>query len=313
MWLELRKKISEFDIVHLHSVFLWPTWAAASLAKSNGVPYIISPRGMLVGNLIQRKSRLIKSTWIRLIEKRNIRHANAVHVTSPVEQEEIQKLNLQLPELALVPNGVSPYEEPTIALCRKDIQGIVKGRPYLLFISRINWKKGLDRLLQAVKLIPDIDLVIAGNDEENYSAELKALAKKIGIEQRTRFLGPVYGNDKAALLKNAALLTLPSYSENFGNIVLEAMAASLPVAVTPEVGLAHAVKENACGIVAPGDASVFSKQITEALNNPNMLETMGNNGKTAFDRLFTWNAVSGQMESVYIEAMNTIESNQQVG
>ena len=81
----LWSSLKQFDIVHLHSVFLWPTCAAAHVARQLGIPYIIAPRGMLVSELIRRKSWLAKSAWIALFERRNIEQAAAIHVTSEIE------------------------------------------------------------------------------------------------------------------------------------------------------------------------------------------------------------------------------------
>ena len=85
--------------------------------------------------------------------------------------------------------------------------------------------------------VPEAELVIAGNDEENYQPFLLALAKKAGVAARYRSLGPVDSTEKWDLLQKARMLVLPSYSENFGNVILEAMAVGCPVVVTPEVGL----------------------------------------------------------------------------
>ena len=133
-------------------------------------------------------------------------------------------------------------------------------RPYVLFLGRVNWKKGLDRLIPAMKEVPNADLLIAGNDEENYRPELEALARRHGVLDRVRFLGPVDDRKKWSLLASARILVLPSYSENFGNVVLEAMAAGCPVIVTPEVGIASLVQEAGCGVVAGGNpANLWSR------------------------------------------------------
>src|SRR5205823_1441089 len=144
----LRTFVPLCDFVHVHSVFLWPTTAAARVAARAGVPYAVSPRGMLVPELIRRKSRVAKSLWLRLVEA---------------------------------------------------MRGV------------------------------DARLVIAGNDEENYAATLPRA-------ENVELAGPVSGEAKNALLRRAAALVLPSLSENFGNVVLEAMAQATPVVVTPEVG-----------------------------------------------------------------------------
>ena len=103
----------------------------------------------------------------------------------------------------------------------------VAHRPFVLFLGRLNWKKGLDRLIPAMQQVTNADLLIAGNDEENYRPELEALARRCGVADRVCFLGPVDGEKKWELLSSAELLALPSYSENFGNVVLEAMAVGL--------------------------------------------------------------------------------------
>ena len=126
-------------------------------------------------------------------------------------------------------------------------------RPYVLFLGRLNWKKGLDRLIPAMQQVTNVDLLIAGNDEENYRPELEALARRCGVIDRVRFLGPSPWRKEMGLAFSAQILALPSYSENFGNVVLEAMAAGCPVFVTPEVGMASRVQEAGCGVVASGD------------------------------------------------------------
>ena len=92
----LHLNIANFDIVHLHSVFLWPTSAAAQAARKAGVPYVLSPRGMLVGDLIRRKSSLAKRAWITLFERRNIEKAAAVHLTSEIEASELKCTRVSL-------------------------------------------------------------------------------------------------------------------------------------------------------------------------------------------------------------------------
>jgi glycosyltransferase involved in cell wall biosynthesis len=101
----LTQKIQDFDLVHLHSVFLWPTWAAARVARASGRPYVISPRGMLVKELVERKSRWLKSAWISLIERRNLESAAVIHVTSNIEARDLRAFRLRLPNIVIVPNG----------------------------------------------------------------------------------------------------------------------------------------------------------------------------------------------------------------
>jgi glycosyltransferase involved in cell wall biosynthesis len=299
----LRNQIEQFDVVHLHSVFLWPTWAAARHAKNAGVPYIIAPRGMLVRELIQRKNRWLKSAWINLIERRSIAQSSGIHITAEIEQQEIEKFSFQLPPFFYVPNGI---EKIDLGLLEGAQSKAVPDFPYVLFLSRINWKKGLDRLIRAWRDVPGITLVIAGNDEEGYQAEIEHLARAEGVADRIRFIGPVHGTDKWLLYKNAEIFILPSYSENFGIVVLEAMALACPVIVTPEVGLAAVVKESDCGMVVKGETKLLANAVNDLLDDEMRRREMGERGQQTAENRFLWGSIAGQMEQVYERVINSV-------
>jgi glycosyltransferase involved in cell wall biosynthesis len=294
----LRSSLKGFDIVHLHSVFLWPTSAAARVARDVGVPYIVAPRGMLVKDLIQRKSSIAKRAWIALFERRNIDRAAAVHVTSEIESKELKELGFNPRRIALVPNGV---ELPPIESPRNSTTNAVsaQSRPVILFLGRVNWKKGIDRLIPAIVHVPEAELVIAGNDEENYRPTLETLAERSGVAERVRFLGPVGNTEKWDLLRKAKMLVLPSYSENFGNVILEAMAVGCPVVVTPEVGLAPTVRNANAGIVVEGTPEKLAAAINGLLQDRDQCRRMGEAGRRIATEQFSWDAIAGQMEQVY--------------
>ena len=286
----LRRHVGNFDVIHTHSVFLWPTWVAAQTAHRLNVPYVLAPRGMLVHDLVRRKSALLKRAWIALIERRNIANAALLHFTSRLEADDAVALGLPIRQSRVIPNGldVSMLDRPR-----------QRDEPFLLFIGRINWKKGLDRLLAALPAIPDCRLVVAGNDEDAYRPTLEALATRMGVSGRVSFIGPVYGDDKASLLSRALLLVLPSYSENFGNVVLEAMAAGCPVVVTPEVGAADIVRESGAGIVLEGDPAVLGPGIARIVADANALDRIGAMGREFVRHRYTWEVVAVQMEAAY--------------
>ena len=294
----LRQQIKHFDVVHLHSVFLWPTWAAARIAKKAGIPYIIAPRGMLVRDLIRRKSRWLKTTWIWMIEKKSIEQASGIHITAEVEKMEIEKFNFALPRLFHVPNG---FDKVDLDEIDRQGSGLVPNFPYVLFLSRINWKKGLDRLIRAWRLVPEKMLLVAGNDEENYQVEIEALARSEGVAERIKFIGPVEGKDKWLLYRNAELFILPSYSENFGIVVLEAMAMACPVIVTPEVGMAAVVEASNCGLVVKGEPHLLAEAVNGLLQDQSRREAMGLRGQQVANSRFSWDAVAQQMEQAYIQ------------
>ncbi|HEY4444903.1 MAG TPA: glycosyltransferase [Steroidobacteraceae bacterium] len=293
---QLRGAIADFDVVHLHSVFLWPTYIAARVAYRAGVPYVLSPRGSLVRDLIRGKSRLVKSAWINLVERRSLARAARLHVTAEIEGDEAKALGLKLPEIFCVPNGVG-WPSRHLPLAAGPFASI--GRPYALFLSRINHKKGLDRLICAWKWVPQLALIIAGNDEEDYLPELKALARSEGIADRLNFIGPVSDEHKWALYENAEMFVLPSYSENFGNVVAEAMAMACPVVVTPEVGLAKFVREVGAGVVTSGEPSILAQAVAELHRDEFRRKRCGALGRQAAIRHLSWEGVGAQMEGEY--------------
>jgi glycosyltransferase involved in cell wall biosynthesis len=297
----LGKHIPNVDILHLHSIFLWPTWVAARTARRMGKPYILAPRGMLVKELIEKKSSFAKSLWISLIERNNLEYAAAIHVTTGNEMKEIEKFGFALPPVFIVPNGVDVEELRRQTRHVSPLIESIVHKPYLLFLGRINWKKGLDRLIPSLAHVPDIPLIIAGNDEENYKLTIEALAASRSVSDRITFTGPVHGDDKAALLQNASVLVLPSYSENFGNVVLEAMAVGCPVVVTPEVGLADIVQETGAGLVVHGNPEMLGKGIKNLLASPMELDRMGKKGREAVAGHYTWRSVGMQMSEKYRE------------
>jgi glycosyltransferase involved in cell wall biosynthesis len=301
----LRACCSEFDLVHVHSVCLWPTWAAARAAVRAGVPYVISPRGMLVQDLIARKSRHIKRAWISIIERRNLERAAAIHVTSDAEAVELGRFGFVLPSVFAVPNGVSPPGADismlggASALPPLAADALGGGRPVVLYLGRINWKKGLDRLIRAIALVPDARLLVVGNDEENYTAELEGLARAEGVRDRVLFPGPVYGSAKAELFRNAMVFVLPSYSENFGNVVLEAMSEGCPVVVTQEVGAARIVEACEGGFVTAGAPAALADAIRRLLADASLREAMGRRGRENVLARYSWTAVAAQMLDAY--------------
>ena len=296
----LRLKVESFNIIHTHSVFLWPTSVAAAAARRFGVPYVVSPRGMLVEDLIRQKNRLAKRAWIGLFERRNVERAAAIHATSETEADAIRMLGFNPRKMMVLPNGVDvpPDVGPSVPL------GTSPGRAAVLFLGRINWKKGIDRLILAIAMVPDVELVVAGNDEEKYLPVLVELARAAGVAERIQFLGPVDDVRKWDLLRSARMLVLPSCSENFGNVVLEAMAVGCPVVLTPEVGLAPAVRAVDAGIVAEGAPHMLAAAINMLLGDDGLRRRMGEAGRQTARKDFSWDAIAASMDQVYRDCMS---------
>jgi glycosyltransferase involved in cell wall biosynthesis len=288
----LATSIRDYDLAHLHSVFLYPTAAAAHAAKQGNVPYVISPRGMLVPELIAAKSRWMKTAWLRLIDRRNFSHAAAIHFTTDREREDAQRTKMPIPSSFVVPNGIVLHGAAAPSPPEKDPDTI-------LSLGRINWKKGIDRLIAALPHVERARLLIAGNDEEALTPRLKELAERLGVADRVEFLGRVDGDAKDALLARATIFALTSMSENFGNVVLEAMAAETPVLLTAEVGLAEEVRRVRAGVVVPSQPREIANAINRLLDDPAERRGMGERGRHAVEKRFTWPRVAEEMEAQY--------------
>jgi glycosyltransferase involved in cell wall biosynthesis len=187
-----------------------------------------------------------------------------------------------------LPSAVRPNQHPATGQ-----------RPYVLSLGRINWKKGLDRLIAAMAYIPNADLLIAGNDEEDYQPRLETMVRDLNLSEQVRFLGPVHNEEKWDLMRSAALFALPSYSENFGIAALEAMACGCPVVVTPEVGLSRVIGAAGAGLVVDGESKQLGAAIAALLADPARRRLMGEAGERLAAQDFSWVRIAEQMEWVY--------------
>jgi glycosyltransferase involved in cell wall biosynthesis len=275
-------RVSEYDVVHIHAVYLWPGVAAARAARKANVPYVISPRGMLVPELIRGRSRVVKTLWLRFLERRGFAGAAAIHFTSQLEWEEAKRVGLPLPSPVVVPNGIDLEPKPDVP----------RDERTLVFLGRVNWKKGLDRVIDALPALPDVRLLIAGNDEEGLTPALQARAVQRGVGDRVSFVGPVYGAAKNEFLAAGTLFVLASSSENFGNAVLEALAMETPVVLSKDVGLADEV-------VSAGAGAIGLESIGALLADPGRRARMGANGRALVESRFAWPRVAQEMETAY--------------
>lgn len=296
----LVRRMTEFDVVHLHSVFLWPTLVAAREAERLGVPYFVSPRGMLVESLISRRGSLRKQAWIRLFERRTLARAAGTVVQSELELRELESLGLALSAGHVIPNGFD-FEEVESAdgsSAPRWLEDVIE-TPYVLFLGRLSWKKGIGRLIDALPLVEGVDLVVAGNDEEGLTPALKRQAAELGVAHRVAFVGEVRGPTKWTLLRNAKAFCLPSSSENFGIAAVEAMAVGTPTIVSPDVGIASIEGLRSSLVVTESDRDALSRSIRWTLEEGPAVLELRDAARTSVRRELCWSKIAGDLRAVY--------------
>ena len=298
----LNAGIGGFDIVHLQSIFLWPTASAARAAERAGVPWVVSPRGMLVRELFRRRGWLRKRVWLAASERRTLERARRIVATSELEATEAAAFHLRLPPIEVLPNGVDPLSPAPLEALPAEWRGfLAEGVPFL-FLGRLSWKKGLDRLVQSLTEVPQARLVLAGSDDEGIGDGLDRLAAECGVAGRVLRTGWVEGEIKAALVGAARALVLPSISENFGNVVLEAWSLGVPVVVGRGVGLADEVAANNAGLVVADEPVVLAAALRRLAENAEAAREMGKRGRSAAER-YSWPAIAARAEAIYAEVV----------
>jgi glycosyltransferase involved in cell wall biosynthesis len=256
---------------------------------------------MLVKELIVRRNRVAKSAWIHLIERSNLKHAAAIHLTSQLEAGELERFGWGLSRLAVIPNAT---EEPLhqSGPIGADIAAIVAEQPFVLYLGRLSWKKGLDRLLRAFAHTRSGKLAIVGTDDEGLSPQLVKLAEELRVADRVHILPrTVIGCEKERLFAAARLFVLSSYSENFGNAVLEAMRRGIAVIVTPEVGVSEIVKKSGGGLVVEGEPGPLGTAIGQLTADAEMAQSMGECGKRHIMAHYTWSQIAARTEDLYVK------------
>lgn len=300
----LHANVSGFDLVHIHAVFNHASIAAARACRKNGVPYVVRPLGTLDPWSMSQKPLRKKIFWHAGI-RRLLSEAAAIHYTSAEEQKAVEQ-SLGLNHGRIVPLGVDSFLEgapggQSSLRAPASLLDSATFKQYVLVLSRLHPKKGLDVLIRAfLSLIAkdefrDLRLVLAGTGEEAYVDSLKLAAKN---HPSIVFVGWVGGDDKDALLRNASLLALPSYQENFGVCVLESLAVGTPVVVSPQVNLAKQVESAGAGWIADINELKLEQVLAEALRNHEERERRGAAGKR-FAQDFTWPAVAAQLIEMY--------------
>lgn len=305
----LDKNICSFDFVLVSGVWGYPETAAPYFCRKHHVPYMVTPHGMLYPVVFQKKY-FKKNIYYHIFSKKNLSLANMIRYTSKDELEKCHTYLKLTNEAIVVPNcmNMDAFTDLPRDMQFRKKYAISKDKKVLLFLGRISWKKGLDILIKAYADIArkrdDVLLVIAGPDGEKYEKFVKDWVAKEGIENKVLFTGLVTGGDKIDLYCDSDIFILPSYSENFGMSIVEAMACGLPVIVSDQVGISKEIQDAGSGIIIRNNTEELARSVHYLLDNKNICTDMGKKGKSLVKERFSPELVAGQMIAKMVEIKN---------
>lgn len=303
----LSSHIAAADIVDLHG--LWdPVVRRASVeALRLGVPYIITPHGMLHPWSL-RQRWLKKKIALLLGYRRMLEQAACLHLLNADEARLIGPLGLRTPWRVL-PNGV--FRDEIEPLPPKGLfhaaHPELEGQPFVLFLSRLHYKKGMDYLADAFIIVasgdPAIRLVVAGPDE-GARADFERRISSARLSERVHIVGPVWGEQKTAAYVDAACFCLPSRQEGFSVAILESLACATPVVISdachfPEVSEARA------GEVVPLSAKAVADALLGILADPQRRALMGQAGRSLVFSRFTWPEIAQRSIKVFEDVLGS--------
>ncbi len=278
------------DVLHDHGVWLQMNHVAGKVTRRRGIKRVVSPRGMLEGWSLHYRGWKKRIAW-RVYQLNDLRTAAAFSSTSEAEADSLRELGLTQP-IAVIPNGID--------LPAHDQEPERAGNT-VLFMSRIHPKKGLMDLVTAWSRVarPGWRLVIAGPDENGHLRAVKNAARASGIYSTIHFSGYVAGREKSDLLRTADIFVLPTYSENFGNAIGEALAWGIPVITTKAAPWSNIASEK-CGWWTETGPTALENALSQAmLMTAEERQKMGMKGRQLVERDFSWRTVSEKHIGLY--------------
>jgi len=302
-WLD--SNVKKFDLVHIHAVFSHACLAAARSCRRNRVPYIVRPLGTLDPWSLQQK-RFRKRLFWQLAAKRMLGEAAAIHYTADAERR-LAEHALDLKRGVVIGLGVDSAllrNESGAGLFRQS-QPSLGSHPFVLVMSRIHPKKGLELLLRsfmeviAEKRFQHWRLVIAGDGDPAYIQSLKQLVRENRVEPHILFPGWLEGAEKVSALRSADLLALASHQENFGLCVVESLACGVPVLVSTEVNLCREIEAARAGWVTRLNPKDLKEALQGALQDKEERQQRGLAGRELARRRFSWPAIARELIDLY--------------
>lgn len=290
----------EYELIHIHALWSPSLHKVAKWARQKNIPIVWSPHGMLTPWAMNNKRwKKLLGWW--LYQKWDLARANLLHVTAASEVEDVRRMELKN-KVMIAPLGVKACNHVE-RIERAD------GKKVLLFVSRVQRKKGVVNLVRAWSQLPteckkDWVVRIVGPDQDNHTAELKCLCDELSVAQDFEFIGPKYGDCLSREYSSANLFVLPTHSENFGSVVIEALSHGVPVLCTKGAPWED-LETHKCGwwIDIGIGPLVQALQKSMALSCEALRE-MGGRGRKLVEDRYTWNAVVKTMIIGYEGVMN---------
>lgn len=302
---ELRGLTPSMNVIHLHGIWDPILKAAAGVATDAKTPYVIAPHGML-DPWSMRQRRMKKQIALKLGYRGMLDRAAFLHVLNADERNLLEPRDLH-DRRVVIPNGI--FLEELQPMPAKDAFHLARpqldGKPYVLFLSRLHYKKGLDYLADAFAICamshPDLQLVVAGPDD-GALADFQQRIDQKSLKNRTHIVGPLYGPQKLAALRGATCFCLPSRQEGFSVAIAEAMACEVPVVVSKDCHFPE-VAEVKAGFVVNLNPQEIAAAILEIVNNLPLAQRMGQAGRNLIESRFTWPRVAEQSIAAYQRAL----------
>jgi glycosyltransferase involved in cell wall biosynthesis len=300
----LWRHVGDYDVVHIHALFSFSSFAAARAARRAGVPYIVRPLGVLNQWGLENRRRFVKRWSLKMIELPILRGAACIHYTAEAERREAALAHPEIAsmrsEIIPIPVEAGPVMDPNEIHVRFPM---TVDRRVILFLSRLDQKKGIELLLSAFQEIrpefPDALLVIAGSGEKSYVESLHEQARSLGCEADTAWPGFVTGDDKAALLAGATLFVLPSYSENFGIAAAEALSAGVPSILSEHVALAQEKNAAQAAVIVPCDSGAIAEATRRLLRDSSLRDSLATRGRAFVHERFSPDAIGRELSELY--------------
>ncbi|MEO0886551.1 MAG: hormogonium polysaccharide biosynthesis glycosyltransferase HpsP [Cyanobacteria bacterium J06634_6] len=303
-WLSAHAK--DYDIAHIHALFSPVSTAAATVCRWNKLPYIMRPLGTLDPADLEKKKQF-KKIYASLFERPNLEGAAAIHFTSQLESKVSERFGVDTPDM-VVPLGVALPNLPERTASQAAIRerfGIPAKQPIVLFMSRIDPKKGFDMLLPALAQLHQDNcpyhFVLCGANPQDRAYEnsiLEQIKSSVWAERAT-LSGFVSGELKAQILSAADVFVLPSYYENFGIAVAEAMAAKIPVVISDQVHIWPAIEKSQAGWVVPTTVEPLREALRAALTDAGERQTRGENARRCAMENYSWDAIATRLVFKY--------------